>query len=142
MVATAVGALDLDRARRGAWTGAAVAGAIGLLFSAVALIGQRWMGLFTTDPAIKDLGALYLYCQAAVFPFTGAGLACYFACIGLGYVTGPFLLAASRLGIAAGGGWLALQLDGGPLGLFLASSVAFVAFGSSLLAVLRVRLDR
>src|SRR5580704_4894083 len=75
MVATAAGARDVDRARRVAWTGAAVAGAIGLLFTVVALFGGRWMGLFTADPAIRDMGALYLLCQAAVFPFTGAGLA-------------------------------------------------------------------
>ena len=47
---------DFERARRVAWTGAAVAGAIGLLFTAVALFGGRWMGLFTTDPAIREVG--------------------------------------------------------------------------------------
>jgi putative MATE family efflux protein len=142
MVATAVGARDFARARRAAWTGAAVASAIGLLFTAVALMGDRWMALFTTDPAVRDLGALYLQCQALVFPFTGAALACYFATVGLGTVVGPFLLALLRLCVAVAGGWLMLSLGSGPAGLFLASSVAFVAFALGLLAITRQRFDR
>jgi putative MATE family efflux protein len=141
MVATAVGARDFDRARRAAWTGAAVAAAIGLVFTSIALVAERWMGLFTTDPAVRDLGVLYLHCQAVVFPFTGAALACYFATVGLGTVLGPFLLALSRLAIAVGGGWLALAIGDGPLGLFAASAVAFVAFALGLLAITRRRFD-
>jgi putative MATE family efflux protein len=141
MVATAVGARDFDRARRAAWTGAAVAAAIGLIFTSIALVAEGWMGLFTTDPAVRELGVLYLHCQAVVFPFTGAALACYFATVGLGAVVGPFLLALSRLAIAVGGGWLALTIGDGPLGLFATSAVAFVAFALGLLAITRRRFD-
>jgi putative MATE family efflux protein len=142
MVATATGARDPERAQRVAWTGAAMAGSIGLIFTAIALAGVRWMSLFTSDPAIMELGALYLYCQAAVFPFTGMGLACYFATIGLGTVIGPFLLALMRIIIAVAGGWLALMLGDGPLGLFLASSVAFLSFAFGLIAITRQRFRR
>ena len=34
--------------------------------------------------------------------FTGAGLACYFACLGLGFVSGPFVLATVRLILIVG----------------------------------------
>ncbi len=126
--------------------GAAVAAAIGLLFTSIALVGERWMGLFSADPVVREIGVLYLRCQAAVFPFTGAALACYFATVGLGTVVGPFLLALLRIAIAVAGGWLALQLgDGlvgeGPVGLFLASSVAFVTFALGLLLITRRRFD-
>jgi Na+-driven multidrug efflux pump len=141
MVATAVGARDFERARRAAWTGAAVAVAIGLIFTSVALMAERWVGLFTTDPAVRALGVLYLHCQAVVFPFTGAALACYFATVGLGTVVSPFLLAVLRLVVAVVGGWLALTIGGGPLGLFAASAVAFVAFAIGLLAITRRRFD-
>lgn len=57
---------------------------IGLVFTLVALVGGRWMSLFTSDPTIRDMGGLYLLCQAAIFPLTGAGLACYFAGLGIG----------------------------------------------------------
>jgi Na+-driven multidrug efflux pump len=99
------------------------------------------MGLFTADPAVRDLGVLYLHCQAAVFPFTGAALACYFATVGLGTVVGPFLLALLRITIAVAGGWLALRIGDGPIGLFLASSVAFVTFALGLLWITRRRFD-
>ena len=141
MVATAAGARDFERARRAAWTGVAVAAAIGLLFTSIALVGERWMSLFTSDPAVRDLGVTYLHCQAAVFPFTGAALACYFATVGLGTVVGPFLLAVLRITIAVAGGWVALELGGGPVGLFLASSVAFVTFAIGLLLITRRRFD-
>lgn len=137
MVATAVGARDHERARRAAWTGVAVASAIGLLFTAIGLMGSHWMALFSQDPEVRRLGTLYLACQAPVFPFTGAALAAYFATVGLGSVTGPFVLALARIAIAVAGGWLALALGGGALGLFLASSVAFVSFAVGLLILLR-----
>lgn len=142
LVATASGAQDAARARRVAWTGAAVAAGIGLLFTVAALLGTRWMALFTADPTIAALGALYLHCQAAVFPFTGLGLACYFATVGLGSVTGPFLLAVLRIAIAVGGGWLAVRTDQGPLGVFLASSVAFVTFAVALYGLTRRQFRR
>ncbi|MBN9087427.1 MAG: MATE family efflux transporter [Reyranella sp.] len=141
MVATAVGAREFERARRAAWIGAAVAAAIGLIFTSIALAAGRWMGLFTTDPAVRELGVLYLHCQAVVFPFTGAALACYFATVGLGTVVGPFLLALLRLVVAVAGGWLALSIGDGPLGLFAASAVAFVAFAIGLLVITRRRFD-
>ena len=137
MVATAAGARDVDRVRRVAWTGAAVAATIGLLFTAVALFGGRWMALFTADPAIRDMGALYLLCQAAVFPFTGAGLACYFACLGIGFVSGPFVLATVRLILIVGGCWLALSLTGNAMAAFAAIALGIAFFGASLLIMMR-----
>lgn len=139
MVATAAGARDFERARRVAWTGAAVAAAIGLIFTGVALFGGSWMGLFTTDPAIRAMGTLYLLCQAAVFPFTGAGLACYFACLGIGFVSGPFLLAAIRLVLIVGGCWLALSLTGNAVVAFLAIALGIGFFGASMLIMMRAK---
>ncbi|MDP1753031.1 MAG: MATE family efflux transporter, partial [Reyranella sp.] len=142
MVATAAGARDFERARRAAWAGAAVAGAIGLVFSGVALCGGSWMGLFTADPGIRATGALYLLCIAAVFPLTGVGLACYFACLGVGYVTVPFLLAVVRVVIVVAGGWLALKWGGGLIGLSLTIGAALVLFGGGMFLAARSRFAR
>jgi putative MATE family efflux protein len=139
MVATAAGARDFVRARRVAWTGAAVAAAIGLIFTAVALFGRQWMGLFTSDPAIREIGALYLLCQAAVFPLTGAGLACYFACLGIGFVGRPFALAVMRLALIVAGAWLALFVTGSAAAAFAAVAVGIASFALGLLAVMRTR---
>jgi putative MATE family efflux protein len=139
MVATAAGARDFERARHAAWTGAVVAGSIGLVFSVVALFGGSWMSLFTADPAIRESGATYLLCLAAVFPLTGVGLACYFACLAVGYVTGPFLLAVARVVMVVAGGWLSLHFGGGLIGLSLASAAAFALFGAGVFLVARSR---
>jgi putative MATE family efflux protein len=137
IVATAVGARDVARARRAAWTGTVVAAAIGLIFTVVALFGRSWMGLFTADPAIQQVGALYLWCQALVFPLTGAGLACYFACLGIGQVGGPFVLALVRLVLIVGGSWLALALGGSATVAFPAIALAIAVFAIGLLATTR-----
>jgi hypothetical protein len=100
------------------------------------------MALFTADPAIRDMGALYLLCQAAVFPFTGAGLAFYFASLGIGYVSGPFLLAAVRLVLIVGGGWFALSLTGSAVVAFIAIAIGIAFFGAGLLMVTRARFRR
>jgi Na+-driven multidrug efflux pump len=142
MVATAAGARDFARAERAAWTGAAVAAAIGLIFTVIALFGRQWMGLFTSDPAIRDMGALYLLSQAAVFPLTGAGLACYFACLGIGFVGWPFALAALRLVLIVGGAWLALMLTGGAGAAFAMVAVGIASFAIGLLIAMRARFRR
>ena len=141
MVATAAGAGDFARARQAAYTGAAVAGVIGLIFSGVALIGGNWMSLFTADPSIQAAGSLYLLGLAAVFPLTGVGLACYFACLAIGYVAAPFLLAVARVVVVVVGGWMALQLGGGLIGIALASATAFALFGAGVFLVARRRFN-
>ena len=142
IVATSMGARDLRRAHRASWTGTAVAVAIGFIFTTVALFGQGWMSLFSTDSAVRDAGALYLLCQAVVFPFTGAALACYFACLGIGYVSGPFVLALLRLILITGGTWLALVLGGGSVAAFLVIALALILFGIGLLIAMRTRFNR
>jgi Na+-driven multidrug efflux pump len=142
MVATAAGARDDERARRIAWTGVTVAAAIGLVFTLVALLGHGWMSLFTSDPAIRDMGALYLLCQAAIFPLTGAGLACYFACLGIGVVAEAFALALLRLLLIVGGAWLALTVTSSALLAFVAVAVGIGSFAVGLLLVTWLRFNR
>jgi Na+-driven multidrug efflux pump len=119
-----------------------VAAAIGLVFTVVALFGRQWMGLFTADPAIRDMGALYLLSQAAVFPLTGAGLACYFACLGIGVVGQPFALAFLRLALIVVGAWLALTLTRSITLAFAAVAIGIGTFAAGLLAVMRSQFNR
>ncbi|OFX01904.1 MAG: hypothetical protein A3D94_05735 [Alphaproteobacteria bacterium RIFCSPHIGHO2_12_FULL_66_14] len=77
-----------------------------------------------------------------MFPLTGVGLACYFACLAVGYVGGPFLLAVARVVVVVAGGWLALALGGGLVGLSLASAAAFALFGGGMFWVARRRFAR
>lgn len=135
MVATAVGARDLARARHAAWAGMIVAAGIGLIFTGVALNAESWMALFTADPVVARYGVLYLHCLLPIFPILGAGFAAYFACQGLGDIRRPFVLSIIRFSIAIGGGWLALRLWDDVLGIYLASAFASLFFSVSIIAL-------
>src|SRR5258708_23788281 len=78
LVGTNFGAGQIERARRVAWTGAAVAagvtGAVGII---AALVPQLWIGLFSSDPAVIAIGSLYLRVVGPTFALFGLGLALY-----------------------------------------------------------------
>jgi putative MATE family efflux protein len=131
MVGTNIGAGQVQRARRVAWIGSGVAatatGSVGLL---VALVPQAWLGLFTSDPAVLDVGATYLRIVGPTYAFFGLGLALYFAAQGAGQLTTALLAGFGRLVIAVAGGWLVLNgLHAGLPWLFAAIGAAFVVFG-------------
>jgi putative MATE family efflux protein len=130
MVGTNVGAGRRQRALRTAWIGAAIAAglteAIGL---AAAAFPHAWLALFGSDPAMLEAGARYLRAVGPCYGFFGAGMALYFAAQGAGRLLWPLLASLTRLGIAAGGGWLALRWRGDVSHLFLALGVALAAMG-------------
>jgi hypothetical protein len=77
-----------------------------------------------------------------VFPLTGAGLACYFACLGIGVVGQPFALATLRLVLIVAGAWLALTLTGSITLAFAAVAIGIGTFAAGLLAVMRSHFNR
>ena len=139
MVGTNVGAGKLARAERVAWVGAALAagvtGTIGIL---AALVPGLWLGLFTSDPAVVGAGSLYLRIVGPFYAFFGLGLALYFASQGAGRLMWPLVAGFVRLGVAAGGGYVATRMLGGGLGsLFVVIALALVTFGSSVALAVR-----
>ena len=106
MVGMAIGAGNPNRARRVAWTGAslsgALIGAIGVIFS---VFPQLWVGLFTTMPAVAAAATDYLRLAGVGFPAYGFGLCLYFASQGSGKIIGPVLGGTVRLVVIALGGW-------------------------------------
>ena len=100
------------------------------------------MGLFTSDPVIRDMGALYLLSQAAVFPLTGAGLACYFACLGIGFVGWPFALAALRLVLIVGRRVACLDTHRQHRPGVCCMAMGIARFAVGLLAVMRIQFKR
>ena len=132
MVGTNVGAGQLERARRIAWTGglfaAAVCGAIG---AAVALAPQLWAGLFTRDPAVLAISARYFHIAGPSYAFLGLGMALYFSFQGTGRMLWPLLCVSVRIAAIAAGCTLATQVFGLGLGsLFGVTAAALVAFGA------------
>lgn len=130
MVGMAIGAGDVVRARRVAWTGAGLSAALlGVLGIVVAIWPELWAGRFTTDARVIEASSTYLHWAAPCYAFFGLGLCLYFAAQGSGRILGPVLAQSVRLVvIVAGGLWLASV--GAPVWmLFALVGVAMIAYG-------------
>ena len=132
MVGTSWGAKQYGRARHVAWTGgttvAVVCASIGLI---VALYPRLWMGLFTGDEDIVQIGALYLRIVGPIYGFYGLGMALYFATQGLGSIVGTVTANAVRLLASAGCALVAIfWLDLGAVGFFIGIAIGFCAYAA------------
>ena len=129
MVGMAIGARDLERARRVAWTAAGLATALlGVIGMVVTIAPDVWSGLFTDAAAVRAAANLYLRLAGPGFAFVGLGLSLYFAAQGSGKVLAPVLAGTVRLVmVLIGGWWLAVSeaLVGSLFALVGASMVAF-----------------
>ena len=131
MVGVNIGADQMARARRIAWIGAA------LSFGVTEIIGlgamafpHAWIGLFSDEPEVLEMGALYLRNVAPVYGAVGLGLALYFASQGANRVLFPVLAGTVRMVIAAFVGWTAVIWFGVGLStLFQIVALAAVAYG-------------
>jgi putative MATE family efflux protein len=133
LVGSNIGAGQVARARKIAWTGAGVAacvtGAVGL---AAAIWPEAWLGLFTSQPDVLRVGEAYLRIVGPTYGFFGLGLALYFASQGAGRLLWPLLAGVARLAVAVGGGWIAINVTGGALeSVFVAIALSFVVFGAA-----------
>jgi len=140
MVGTNVGAGQIARAERIAWTGAGLAAgvtaSIGVLAAA---FPGGWLGLFTTDPQVHAAGATYLLIVGPTYGFFGLGLALYFASQGAGRLAWPLTAGFARLAVAAAGGWLGgYGLGWGLPGIFAAMAIALIVFGTTTAAAVRL----
>jgi putative MATE family efflux protein len=108
MVGMAIGAGDVARARRVAWTAASVSAVmLGALGAVVSIAPDLWARLFTSDEAVLEHARSYLRWAGPAFAAFGFGLTLYFASQGSGRVLGPVLAATLRLAVvAAVGAWL------------------------------------
>ena len=139
MVATNMGAGELARARRIAWTGVGLSVLIGGDFGRAApRLRGSWVALFTDPPAVARAGAAYLRAVGPAYPFLALGLGLFFAAQGAGRAGMPFLIGTVRLAfVAAGGGLVVTMWAGGPTDLFLLVAASSVVFGLGMLAVTR-----
>lgn len=131
MVGHNIGAGQMARARRVAWIGAFLAfGMTESIGLAAAIFPQAWIGLFSDDPPVLALGALYLRTVAPVYGAVGLGLALYFASQGAKRVLFPVLAGAVRMIVAAFVGWSAVAWFGADLStLFQITALAAVSYG-------------
>jgi putative MATE family efflux protein len=130
MVGMAIGAGNVDRARRVAWTAggvsAALLGVIGLI---VTVAPHLWSGMFTQQPDVMASTANYLRSAGPAFPFFGLGLTLFFASQGAGKVLGPVLAATVRLAVIAIVGAVLSAQGASATAMFLLVGAAMVVYG-------------
>ncbi|HRD75867.1 MAG TPA: MATE family efflux transporter [Hyphomicrobiaceae bacterium] len=130
MVGMAIGAGDVARARRTAWTAGILSGIIVGAVGIVAVIAPNlWVALFTDSEAVKASTRTYLGLAGLGFPFMGFGLAIYFAAQGSGRILGPVLAGSARLAVIAGGGYLLVKLGAGVSAYFALVGIAMLVYG-------------
>ncbi|MBM3355018.1 MAG: MATE family efflux transporter [Betaproteobacteria bacterium] len=138
LVGTNIGAGNPARAKRIAFTGAAIAAGICLAIGAtVALFPRLWIGLFSVDPPVLDSGATYLRIVGPYYPFMGAGIALFFASQGAARVVWPVLAGTARLVIVVGGGLIALALAAPLAALYWVIALGIVIWGSATIWAVR-----
>lgn len=130
MVGAAIGAGDVARARKVAWTAGALAtGALTLIGGLVMIAPDLWGRLFVSDERVLEVTRTYLRVAGLGFPFFGLGLCLYFASQGAGKVMGPIIAQGLRLGVVAIGGWMLVQAEAPLWALFAVVALAMVALG-------------
>jgi putative MATE family efflux protein len=135
MVGVNIGAGQIERAKKIAWTsglvGLALTGTIGLV---VALFPMLWLHLFSHDPDVLRQGATYLRIVAPAYSALGFGFVLAFAAQGAGHVLWPFVASFVRILLAAGLGWIAVGYFGAGMttlaAMVAASLVAYAALCS------------
>ena len=138
LVGTNIGAGNAARAKRIAYTGAALASAFCLAIGVtVALAPRLWVSLFSADPGVLEAGSAYLRIVGPFYPFIGVGVALYFASQGATKVGWPVLAGTARLVIVVTGGLAAVAL-GAPLAvLYGVIALGIVVWGGGTLAAVR-----
>jgi putative MATE family efflux protein len=130
MVGMAIGAGQIARARRVAWTAAGISTVnltvLGLLFG---LFPQIWTRLFTEDAEVLAAAALHLGWVGPAFGFLGFGLTLYFAAQGSGRIGGPVLAASARLLTVVGVGVLLQYCVAPPWSFFALMAGGMVIYG-------------
>lgn len=131
MVGLAIGAGDVARARRVAWTAGGMAAAgLGTLGLILSLFPQLWVTVFTDDVGVRDAASLYLRFAGPAFIFFGLSLALYFSSQGAGKIAGPLLAGTARLILVGVGGLLLVWTQAPSWALFALVAAGMVLMGT------------
>ena len=141
MVGMAIGAGQVARARKVAWTAGLVSAFnLGIVGAVVALAPDLWAGLFTSDEQVLGPAREYLRLAGPAFPLFGLGLTLYFASQGSGKVFGPVLASTLRMVVVAViGSWL-VGRNAPASHYFLLVALAMAVYGLS--TALAIKLTR
>jgi putative MATE family efflux protein len=138
MIGMAVGAGQIGRARRVAWTGSVISAVgVGALVAPLALFPDFWTGWFTDNPLVRKAAGEYLLIAGPMFAVFSIGISLYFSSQGAAKVFGPVLAQTVRLVVVIfGGAWL-LSSGADYVWFFVLGGVAMSAFGLVTAAIVR-----
>jgi putative MATE family efflux protein len=137
LVGMNVGAGNIERARKVAWTAGLLAGCVvGSVGLMLAIAPDLWAANFTSDPRVLEAARQYFHLAGPAFGFLGLALSLYFASQGSGKILGPVLAQSGRLVVVVLGGILLLTYNAPGWTLFLLAAVSMVVYG--ILAILSV----
>lgn len=139
MIGMAVGAGKIARARRVAWTGAAISAiGVGALVAPLAIAPDLWTGLFTDNPLVRKAAGEYLRIAGPMFAVFSIGISLYFSSQGAAKVLGSVLAQSVRLSVVIFGGLWLLSIGASYVWFFVLAGAAMAAFGLFTAAVVRL----
>lgn len=130
VISANLGAGQTERAVKAAWVGALMAFTLAELIGlAVAAFPQQWIGIFSQDPLVLQVGAEYLHRVGPFFGFFGLGYVLYCAGQATRRMEASVLAALLRAAIAVVGGYVVVRLQADVTWNFIAVALGMVAFG-------------
>ena len=138
LVGMAMGAGQAARARRVAWTAAAMAGAmLGAIGLVVTWWPDVWTRLFTQDAPVLASTASYFQWAGPCYALFGVGLSLYFSSVAAGKAAGPVMAGTLRLVVVAAGG-VALASAAAPAWtIFALVALGMAAYGLATMAFVK-----
>jgi Na+-driven multidrug efflux pump len=130
VISANLGAGQTERAIKASWIGVAMAFALTELIGlTAAAFPHLWIGLFSQDPSVLQVGAEYLHRVGPFFGFFGIGYALY--CVGQATrrMEASVLAALLRAAIAVLGGLVVVWLKADVVWNFIAVALGMIAFG-------------
>jgi Na+-driven multidrug efflux pump len=130
VISANLGAGQKERAVKASWIGVLMAFALTELIGlAAAAFPEVWIGLFSQDPSVLQVGEEYLHRVGPFFGFFGIGYALY--CVGQATrrMRASVLAALLRAAIAVLGGYAVIWLKVDVVWNFIAVALGMVAFG-------------
>jgi len=141
MIGMAIGAGQVPRARRTAWTAGMISFiSVGIIATIIAIFPDIWVNIFTDDASVRAASHQYLATAAPFYAFIGLAMSMYFSSQGAAKVLGPVLAQTARLVFIGLGGWWLSSRTATSADFFVLAAASMVVLG--VLSFLSVVLTR